>query len=135
MQNVFDLVIRNHVFFFNFQCESLEDELSEKVQLLSSSNSRAAGLEADQSELSTTVQSLQKTIKEKELKISSLEQKNEKLIEEHETETENLQHQLNMLQTKMLEKEVRVLCCVYVYMHTCCIIYNYGVITEMMCLH
>lgn len=133
MQDVFDLVIRNHVSFFNFQCVSLEDELTEKVQLLSSSKSRAAGLEADQNELSTTVQSLQKTIKEKELKISSLEQKNEKLIEEHETEMENLQHQLNMLQTKILEKEVRVLCCVYVCMHIC-IIYNCDVITEMMCL-
>lgn len=110
-------------YVFIFQCQGLENELSENVQLLSSCKSHAAGLDAEHSELSTTAKSLRKTIKEKDLKMSNLEEKNANLIEEHETETENLQHQLNMLHTKVREKEVRVFLQLLMCGRTCMSVY------------
>jgi hypothetical protein len=52
------------------------------------------------------VKTLQKSIKDKELRIANLEQKNENLLEDHEEESRNTQQQIKSLQTKNLEKEV-----------------------------
>ena len=84
----------------------MENEVSEKDDLLSHSKNRAANVEAEHSEISSTVKTLQKSIKDKEMRIANLEQKNESLLEDHETECQNMQQQIKSLQTKLLEKEV-----------------------------
>lgn len=98
----------NHVIhqILSFQCLTLESEVSEKEDLLSHSKSYAANVEAEHNEISSTVKSLQKSIKDKELRIANLEQKNETLLEDHEKETYNMQQQIKSLQTKVVEKEV-----------------------------
>ena len=80
--------------------------MSEKDNLLSHSKNHAANIEAEHGEISSTVKTLQKAVKDKEARIANLEQKNESLLEDHETETHNLQQQMKSLQTKLLEKEV-----------------------------
>lgn len=88
------------------KCVGLENELSDKIQLLSSSRSQATSMESELSAVNSTVKTLQKTVKEKELRIANMEQKNDHLIEEHEKETQNLQQRLDLLQTKVLKNEV-----------------------------
>ena len=95
----------NNVFHV-FQCTALESEVSQKDDLLSHSKSHAANVEAEHDEISATVKTLQKSIKDKELRITNLEEKNESLLEEHEREINNMQQQMKSLQTKVLEKEV-----------------------------
>lgn len=75
-------------------------------------------MEAEHDELSSTVKTLQMSLKEKELRVANVEKKNESLIEEHENEMKNLQHQLNSLQTKLLEKEVRTFLPFFVQLYT-----------------
>jgi septal ring factor EnvC (AmiA/AmiB activator) len=90
----------------------LENEVSEKGDLLSHSKNHAANVEAEHNEISSTVKTLQKSVKDKESRIASLEQKNEDLLEDHEKESQNMQQQIKSLQTKVLEKEVCIfLCC------------------------